>query len=73
MARTENRQVPPIRDLLVHGHEAGVDIRLFRERAINLIPDPFAVVKEGMGEGGRDGCKRKPVGNGGRCGNKRGL
>lgn len=29
--RTEYRQVPPIRDLLVHGHEAGVDIRLFGE------------------------------------------
>ena len=42
-----------------------MDIRLFREWAINLIPDPFAVVEEGMGEGGRDGCKRKSVGNAG--------
>jgi hypothetical protein len=67
MEQTEHHQVPPIWDLPVHGHEAGVDIGLFGKRATSLSPDLFAIVEEGVGEGGSDGCKREPVGNGKGC------
>lgn len=60
-ARTEYSQIPPIRDLLVHGHEASVYIRLFGKCATSLVPDLFAVVEEGVGEGGSDRCKRETV------------
>jgi hypothetical protein len=70
MARTEYRQVPPIRDLLVRGHEAGMNIRLFGECATRVGPYMFAVVEESVGGRGSDGCKQDPVGNGNGCRNK---
>jgi len=41
-----------------------VDIGLFGERATGLDPDLLAVVKECVGEGGRDRREREPVGDG---------
>ena len=73
MARTEYRQVPPIRDLFVHGHETGMNVRLFGKRATSLSPNLFAVVKVCVGEGCGDGCEREPVGNGERCGQEEGA
>jgi hypothetical protein len=52
--RTEEREVPPIGDFLVNGHEASVDIRLLSERATSLIPDLLSVVDEGVCEGSSD-------------------
>jgi hypothetical protein len=62
--QTEYRYIPPIWDFFIHGHEACVDIGLFRERATSLDPDLLAVVKECVGEGGRDRREREPVGHG---------
>jgi hypothetical protein len=64
MERTEYHQVPRIRNVLVHGHEAGVDIRLFGEGATSLSPNLLAIVEEGVCKGGGDGRKREPVGDG---------
>ncbi len=50
-----------------------MDIRSFRDRETSLIPDQSAVVEEGVCNGGRDGCKRKPVENYERCGKEDGA
>jgi hypothetical protein len=52
--RTEYGEIPPIRDLLVNGHEASMDIRLLSEVAASVSPDPCAVVQKSMHEEGGD-------------------
>jgi hypothetical protein len=73
VAQTEYRQVPPIRDFLVHRHQASVDIRLFGEWATSMSPHIFAIVEEGMCKCGGNGCKREAIGNGKRCGKEDGA
>jgi hypothetical protein len=73
VAQTKYYKVPPIWDRLIYGHEAGVDIRLFGERATSLSPHLFVVVEEGVGERGCDGCKREPVENSEGRGNEGGA
>jgi hypothetical protein len=73
VAQTEYGQVPPIRDFLVHGHHAGVDIMLFGEWATGMSPYMFAVIEESMCKGGGDHCKREAIGNGKRCGKEDGA
>jgi hypothetical protein len=64
VAQTEYRQVPPIRDFLVHGHWIDVvDIRLFGEWATSMSLYIFAVVEQRMCKGCGDGSKRDAVGN----------
>ena len=73
VAQTEYRQIPPIRDFLVHGHHAGVDITLSGEWATSMSPYIVAVIEESMCKGGGDGCKREAIVNGKRCGKEDGA
>jgi hypothetical protein len=59
--RTEYGEIPPIRDLLVYGHEASMDIRLLSEVAASVSPDPLAVVQKSMHEEGSNWCKWETV------------
>jgi hypothetical protein len=43
-----------MRDFLVNGHEASMDIRLLSEGAVSVNPDPCAVVQKSMHEEGSD-------------------
>ena len=59
----EDAPVPPFGDLLVPGHEAGMDVWLLMHGLARLSPDLLAMVQEGMGD---ECCNRregKAVGN----------
>jgi hypothetical protein len=62
-----------MRDFLVHGHQAGVDIGLLGKWATSMSPYKFAIVEESMCKGGGNGCKREAIGNGKRCGKEDGA
>ena len=59
----EDGSVPPVRHFLVAGHEARVDVRLFREGSLKLADNVFAVVEAGVGDGCRDGSETEAVGD----------
>lgn len=70
---TEDDDVPPLGDLWVYRHEAGVDIRLLVDGAACLHHNLLAEVKEGVGEGGRDGCEGEAIGDGEGCRDEEGA
>ena len=51
-ARTEYGEIPPIRDILVNGHETSMDIGLLPEGATRVSPDPLAIVQKSVHEEG---------------------
>ena len=50
-----------------------MNIMLYGVRATSLSPKLFAVVEEGVSEGGSEGRKREPIGNGKGRRNKEGA
>jgi hypothetical protein len=58
---TEHYGIPPLRDLWLHRHQAGVDIGLLAHRAPGLRPDLLAIVQGHMREGRRDRGERETV------------
>jgi hypothetical protein len=46
--RTEDKEIPPIRDLLINRHQTSVDIRLLQTMSIS--PDLLAMVEKGVHE-----------------------
>jgi len=50
----EDDRVPPLGNLLVTGHETGMNIWLFVHRPASLLPNLLAVVQEAVAEGGSD-------------------
>ena len=62
--RTEDGEIPPIWDFLVHGHETSMYIGLLGNRASGLNPDLLTIVEEGMYEYGGDRCERETVSHG---------
>ena len=67
-ADRENDGIPPFRDLTIVGHQFGVNIRLFPQRAPEVDSDRFPEVQYRMHDGGRNGSEGKSV-----CDCKRGT
>ena len=61
---TEDNRVPPLGDLWVTCHQAGVDIGLLVHSTSGLSPNLLAEVQERMGKRSCNGSKRQSIGDG---------